>query len=203
MRACSRGATCSNWLTSTTWLPPYGWRKHCCACPGWDRHASALITVDLTPFGKRQRSQQAIEGDIRQALAVLPTPRGPNDFNPEADLIRTKLLALEDGRIQLANRQREAELFAANPPGIVRLFAPPDIQTVQANHHQIKIGVVTAFGAGLGMLAMLLLAVAPLVAPVTESVDVATEPQPEVTVAAAVPPVNEGRLVQATGGVKR
>jgi hypothetical protein len=42
---------------------------------------------------------------------------------------------------------------------------------------------------------------APPLAPVTESVEVATEPQPEVTVADAVPPVREGRLVQATGGV--
>lgn len=120
--------------------------------------------TDIHPRVIEKRAQiQSLEQNLaasstNQALAVLPAPRGPNDFNPEADLIRTKLLALEDGRIQLANRQREAELFAANPPGIVRLFAPPDIQTVQANHHQIKIGVVTAFGAGLGMLAMLLLA---------------------------------------------
>jgi multidrug efflux pump subunit AcrB len=37
--------------------------------------ASALFTVDLTPFGARQRSQQAIEQDIRAALAVLPGVR--------------------------------------------------------------------------------------------------------------------------------
>ncbi|WP_370677231.1 efflux RND transporter permease subunit [Pleomorphomonas sp. PLEO] len=36
---------------------------------------SALITVDLAPFGTRQRSQQRIEQDIRAALAVLPGVR--------------------------------------------------------------------------------------------------------------------------------
>ncbi|WP_053239997.1 efflux RND transporter permease subunit [Pleomorphomonas koreensis] len=36
---------------------------------------SALFTVDLTPYGKRPRSQQMIEQDIRDALAVLPGVR--------------------------------------------------------------------------------------------------------------------------------
>ena len=36
---------------------------------------SALFTVDLTPFGTRQRSQQVIEQDIRDALSVLPGVR--------------------------------------------------------------------------------------------------------------------------------
>jgi len=37
--------------------------------------ASALFTVDLTPYGTRQRSQQTIEQDIRQALSALPGVR--------------------------------------------------------------------------------------------------------------------------------
>lgn len=36
---------------------------------------SALFTVDLTPYGTRQRSQQKIEQDIRQALSALPGAR--------------------------------------------------------------------------------------------------------------------------------
>jgi multidrug efflux pump subunit AcrB len=36
---------------------------------------SALFTVDLTPFGTRQRSQQVIEQDIRDALSALPGVR--------------------------------------------------------------------------------------------------------------------------------
>lgn len=36
---------------------------------------SALFTVDLTPYGTRQRSQQTIERDIRQALSALPGVR--------------------------------------------------------------------------------------------------------------------------------
>jgi multidrug efflux pump subunit AcrB len=36
---------------------------------------SALFTVDLTPYGSRPRSQQTIERNIREALAVLPGVR--------------------------------------------------------------------------------------------------------------------------------
>lgn len=90
--------------------------------------------------------------------SAQPLQRTGSDFNPEADLIRTKLLALEDGRVHMANKQREAALYAEDPPGIVRVFAPANLKTVQKNHYLIKIGVVSAFGAGVGIFLTLLLA---------------------------------------------
>ena len=42
------------------------------------------------------------------ATHVTPLPGRPGETNPELDIIRTKLLALEEGRVQIANRQREA-----------------------------------------------------------------------------------------------
>jgi protein involved in polysaccharide export with SLBB domain/Mrp family chromosome partitioning ATPase len=48
-------------------------------------------------------------------------------------------------------------LYAANPPGIVRVFAPATMQTLQSNHRRIKIAAVTVFGGVLGVFASLCL----------------------------------------------
>ncbi len=71
--------------------------------------------------------------------------------NPELDLIRSKLLALEGERAQLQNRERQAELLAANPPGIARVFAPATMKTVHASKRWLKVSIVAVFGMGLGL----------------------------------------------------
>src|SRR4029077_10554827 len=84
-------------------------------------------------------------------------PGGPI-LDPNYEIIQGKLRSLEDARITMANRQREAELFASHPPGIVRVFAPANLKTVQSNHRRLKIGIVTIFGGCLGILGGLALA---------------------------------------------
>ena len=90
-------------------------------------------------------------------LPVLAAKAGEHTYNPELDIIRTKLLSLEEGRVQLANRQREAQLYSQTPPGIVRLFAGANLHTVESNHRRIKIGLVTIFGGVMGVGASLVL----------------------------------------------
>jgi hypothetical protein len=72
-------------------------------------------------------------------------------FNPELDIIRAKLLSLEEGRVQLVNKQREAELYVANPPGEARLFAPATLNTVHTSHRRLKIAVASVVGSCLGL----------------------------------------------------
>ncbi len=87
---------------------------------------------------------------LRPAVAPTPVPAAPA-FTPQLDIIRGKLLSLEEGRVQLVNRQREAELYAANPPGIVRIFAPATMTTVKGNLHRVKIGVLGLVGTIFGL----------------------------------------------------
>jgi protein involved in polysaccharide export with SLBB domain/capsular polysaccharide biosynthesis protein len=75
--------------------------------------------------------------------------------NPELDLIRSKLLALEGERAQLANRERQAELLAATPPGIARVFAPATMKTVHVSKRWLKVSIVAVFGMGLGLVGCL------------------------------------------------
>src|SRR5438045_6668305 len=65
---------------------------------------------------------------------------------PYTTLFRSKLHSLEDAHIQLMNRQREAELFATNAPGMARISAPASLKSVQTNNHWLKISIVTAIG---------------------------------------------------------
>lgn len=91
------------------------------------------------------------------AMATLLASRPPETSTTEQDIIRTKLRSLEDARIQMLNRQREAELFAANPPGMIRVLAPANLKTVHRNMREAKIGIVTVFGFLVGVGGMLLL----------------------------------------------
>jgi len=84
-------------------------------------------------------------------LPATPLPPLAPVINPEVDIVRAKLLSLEEGRVQLVNKQREAELYVANPPGVARVFAPATLQTVHTNHRRLKIGVATIVGAFLGL----------------------------------------------------
>lgn len=122
-----------------------------------------LKYTDLHPFVQAKRDQiKALEKQIaessrnRRAAATGPAPivirPGETVSNPELDIIRTKLLTLEEARLQLANRQREAAMFAANPPGIVREFAPATLKTVQSNMRRLKLGCAAVFGGLLGCL---------------------------------------------------
>jgi capsular polysaccharide biosynthesis protein len=120
--------------------------------------------TDLHPLVQAKRQQiNSMESQLASmatnrtvVMAPSPTTSGHTAaevFNPETDIVRTKLLALQDGRVQLSTRFREAELYAANPPGIVRVLAPASMQTLQSAHRRVKIGLLTIFGGCLGVVA--------------------------------------------------
>ncbi len=83
--------------------------------------------------------------------AELTRRPGENVFNPEMDIIRTKLLSVEEERVKLSNKLQEAELFATEPPGMVEILSPPTLKTVQTNMRELKISLVSIFGGALGM----------------------------------------------------
>jgi protein involved in polysaccharide export with SLBB domain/capsular polysaccharide biosynthesis protein len=70
---------------------------------------------------------------------------------PDLEVIRARLRSLEEARVTLDSRQREAQMYALNPPGIVRMFAPAQLRTVKSAHRRIKIGAITVIGGGLGI----------------------------------------------------
>ncbi|HET7626054.1 MAG TPA: polysaccharide biosynthesis/export family protein, partial [Verrucomicrobiae bacterium] len=84
-------------------------------------------------------------------VSTLGSRPGGQFANPNYEFIKNKLRALEDARIQMVNREHEAELFASNPPGNVRIFAEADLKTLQSGHRRIKMGLLTIFGGMLGM----------------------------------------------------
>jgi len=94
------------------------------------------------------------------AQALAPVPRlTPTGFDPETDIIRMKLLSLEQARVLLGTKLREAEAYANNPPGNVRVLAAANLATVKSNMRSIKVGVVALFGGlfGLGLSLVLVL----------------------------------------------
>ena len=113
------------------------------------------------PLVQRKRSEiESIESEIsgktRSSLSSVAGLYGATQTDraasaPELDLIRSKLLSLEGGRVELVDREREARLLAADPPGICRVFAPATPTGVRASWRWLKIGVVTCFGMLLGL----------------------------------------------------
>jgi protein involved in polysaccharide export with SLBB domain/capsular polysaccharide biosynthesis protein len=134
---------------------------------------SSLLSqyTDIHPKVQQKRAEiQALKAQIAADstnIATLPAdaaiatasaaPAPAPTLNPEVDIIRAKLLSLEEGRVQLVNRQREAELYVANPPGEARVFASATLQTVRTGHRRFKIALATMFGACLGLAGSLVL----------------------------------------------
>jgi protein involved in polysaccharide export with SLBB domain/capsular polysaccharide biosynthesis protein len=123
-----------------------------------DIHPSVMAKREQIDALKNQLSQSATNSaGLPPGAATVALPSGVTMAEPDYDIIRMRLLSLEDGRVQLASRLREAQMFAENPPGIVRLFAPATLQTTESNLRWIKIPAVGIFGGLLGMAAGLAL----------------------------------------------
>jgi protein involved in polysaccharide export with SLBB domain/capsular polysaccharide biosynthesis protein len=88
--------------------------------------------------------------------ASVITPGG-DVVQPDVEVIKARLRSLEEARVNLEQHQNEAALYAANPPGVIKLFAPAELKTVKSGHRKIKIGALTIFGGGVGMAFGLLL----------------------------------------------
>jgi protein involved in polysaccharide export with SLBB domain/capsular polysaccharide biosynthesis protein len=96
-------------------------------------------------------------GSTNGAAAAAVIQANGNVVQPDLEVIRARLRSLEDARVELASREREAQLYASDPPGIVRMFAPADLKTIHSAHRRLKIGLATIFGGGMGMVFGLLL----------------------------------------------
>jgi protein involved in polysaccharide export with SLBB domain/capsular polysaccharide biosynthesis protein len=106
------------------------------------------------------RKEMADAGTNRSVSTIVSPPAAKGlaeAMNPALDLLHIKMRALEDGRIELLKRQREAELYAANAPGSLRVLAPATIEGLKTNLRRIKIAIATVFGGGLGLVATILL----------------------------------------------
>jgi protein involved in polysaccharide export with SLBB domain/capsular polysaccharide biosynthesis protein len=113
-----------------------------------------------------QATREQIE-DLQKQLAKLPpgVTNSPNlatqvanslarpadAVNPDSQIFQIRLLSLEEAHAQLKARQREAELYATNPPGLAHVFAEASMKTVQRGMRGVKIGIVSVFGGVLGL----------------------------------------------------
>src|SRR6267378_113061 len=123
----------------------------------------ADLTLKYTDLHPQVQAKKSLVQDLQKSLAQaytnapsmpyagLTATRTGEAFNPDLDIIRTKLHSLEDAHIQLVNRQREAELFATNAPGMARISAPATPKSVQTNMRWMKISLATVFGGFVGV----------------------------------------------------
>jgi capsular polysaccharide biosynthesis protein len=86
------------------------------------------------------------------AAAATPAVRSGGS-DPNRDILSRKLLTREEGRLQLVKQLREAEWFAENPPGMVRVHAPANLATTKSNMRKLKILFLGAFGGMFGLAA--------------------------------------------------
>jgi protein involved in polysaccharide export with SLBB domain/capsular polysaccharide biosynthesis protein len=73
-------------------------------------------------------------------------------FNPDYEIIHSKLAALATSRQLVADRQQEAKAFIADPPGNVRFFAPATMKDITPDHRWLKVGLLTILGGVAGVL---------------------------------------------------
>ena len=75
--------------------------------------------------------------------------------DPETDILRMRLRSFYDGQFQLVSKQREAQLYLKDPPGMAKVFAAASMKTVQSNMRVIKVSAISLFGALVGIAASL------------------------------------------------
>jgi hypothetical protein len=130
-------------------------------------HQAALATTPTLNSGISGGGEGEGSADISDAT-VPPNPTGvnqtvrtsgfltpiPNNLEEtlDSDVLRHKLQILEQNRILLLNRRLEASLFAENPPGYYRVFAPASSQRVFSDPAWPKIALLTVLGCGFGLL---------------------------------------------------
>ena len=108
---------------------------------------------EISDISKQLNELGAKTGETNtMAFAALPAITRPaNAPDPETDIIRIRLLSLEEGRVDLVRKLRQAELYATNAPGMAQIFAPATPQTVQSNLRWFKVGIVGVFGGVVGL----------------------------------------------------
>jgi protein involved in polysaccharide export with SLBB domain/capsular polysaccharide biosynthesis protein len=120
------------------------------------------LYTDAHPLVQQQRSYvEDLQHQLAQAASNpqpstqggydVPLSSGPGAVNPEYDIIRGKLQALDNSRQVLADREQEAQAFAANPPGNVRFFSPATLQDVRPDRRWLKVTLISIIGGLFGM----------------------------------------------------
>lgn len=117
------------------------------------------------PYVKKENAEiAALNKQINEAMGstngsapnAVIQPNG-SVVQPDVEVIRGRLRALEEKRVELESHEHEAAAYASNPPGFVRVSALADLKTTRTAHRRLKIGAVTIFGGALGMGTSLLL----------------------------------------------
>jgi len=107
--------------------------------------------IDSIKWQIAQESTNASGAAIAAPAAPPAAAPASRTANPEADIVQARLRSLEDGRVRLATREREAESYAKNPPGMVRVLVPATMATVKSNLRWFKITLVSIFGGFMGL----------------------------------------------------
>ena len=122
------------------------------------------LSLEFKPIHPKVKATKSMVDDLKIQLnaaltnSTLPSVpfapalglRSSDPSNVDVDILRTKLRSWEDARIQLVGKKHEAEDFATNPPGMVRIVAPADMKTIQMNKRWLKISILGIFGALVG-----------------------------------------------------
>jgi len=115
-----------------------------------DKHPLVQQQRSLVNELQRQLGPYTSPAPGNTGLAGTGVGRGSDFFNPDLDIIRTKLRSLEDARTRLVERQREAAMYATNSQPLATVFAPANIKTVQRSRREVKISLLSVFGGLLG-----------------------------------------------------
>ena len=120
-----------------------------------DEHPKVIAEKDKIKVLNSQLSQ--LTGSTNGSAAAAVIQANGSVVQPNVEVIKSRLNALEQARVELDTRQHEAQLYATSPPGVVRLLAPAELKTVRSSHRRLKIGALTIFGGGVGIAFGLLL----------------------------------------------
>ncbi len=107
--------------------------------------------TDDNPLVQAKRQQIASLSELAASSSTNAVGRSGQMLNPEFEIVRTKLNALDYARVDLAKRATEAQLYAADPPGDVRVNAEASLKTVKSSHLRLKMGALTILGGIFGM----------------------------------------------------
>lgn len=120
-----------------------------------DQHPQVIAARRTVDTLNKELAQATGSANGGQAASVIEA--NGNVVQPDVEVIRSRLRALEEARVELEKRQHEAQLYASDPPGILRISAPADSRTTRSSHRRLKIGALTIFGGGVGVVVGLLL----------------------------------------------
>src|SRR5438477_1052396 len=93
-----------------------------------------------------QQKQDQIEATRKQMAAAATNGAAPasiisafnsgpgsKPYDPQQDIIRTKLLSVGEGSMQLRTRLHQAQLIHSDPPGMADILEPASMQAVATN----------------------------------------------------------------------